>query len=206
MERLTAFEPDVVTLDVNMPDMDGLTALSLMMQVRPTPTVMVSSLTERGAQVTFEALTLGAVDYVAKPGGTISLSVDDIATELLAKVRSARRARVKPPRPTDSTSGPSRRGATRTPPEPSHALRPARVRPQPTCVDAMRHAALEARVSVEDAEALQRWLVDQAKPAVHLGKCEHVHAAVLQVLLALRPAVTAAPPDPRLRQALGLTD
>ena len=67
-----------------------------------------------------------------------------------------------------------------------------------------RHAALEDRVSVEDAEGLQRWLGEQARPAVHLGKCQHVHAAVLQVLLALRPTVTAPPADPRLRQALGL--
>ncbi len=67
-----------------------------------------------------------------------------------------------------------------------------------------RHAALEERVTVEEAEALQRWLGEQAKPAVHLGKCQHVHAAVLQVLLALRPYVTAAPPDPRLRHVLGL--
>lgn len=67
-----------------------------------------------------------------------------------------------------------------------------------------RHAVLEERVTVEEAETLQRWLGEQARPAVHLGKCQHVHAAVLQVLLALRPHVTAAPSDPRLRHVLGL--
>ncbi|MEK8028078.1 chemotaxis-specific protein-glutamate methyltransferase CheB [Pseudaquabacterium rugosum] len=95
VQQLTDWQPDVVTLDINMPEMDGLTALSLMMQARPTPVVMVSSLTEKGAQATFEALALGAVDFIAKPGGTISLSVDDIAGQLLAKVKAAARARMR---------------------------------------------------------------------------------------------------------------
>lgn len=88
------FQPDVITLDINMPEMDGLTALSQIMAMRPVPVVMVSSLTEKGALATFEALALGAIDYVAKPGGTISLSMDRIEAELLAKVRGALRARV----------------------------------------------------------------------------------------------------------------
>jgi len=87
------FQPDVVTLDINMPEMDGITALSLIMAERPVPVVMVSSLTEKGALATFEALNLGAIDYVAKPGGTISLSLDQIKDELLTKVRGATRAR-----------------------------------------------------------------------------------------------------------------
>lgn len=89
------FQPDVVTLDINMPEMDGLTALSLIMAERPVAVVMVSSLTEQGALVTFEALNLGAVDYVAKPGGTISLSIERVAAELVAKVRTAARVRPK---------------------------------------------------------------------------------------------------------------
>lgn len=95
VEDNLAFEPDVITLDINMPEMDGLTALSLIMAARPVPVVMVSSLTEKGALATFEALALGAVDYVPKPGGTISLSIDDIKAELVAKVRAASRARLK---------------------------------------------------------------------------------------------------------------
>ena len=87
------FQPDVVSLDINMPEMDGLTALSLIMAERPVAVVMVSSLTNEGALATFEALNLGAVDYVAKPGGTISLSIDRITEQLVAKVRSAARAR-----------------------------------------------------------------------------------------------------------------
>jgi two-component system chemotaxis response regulator CheB len=97
VERVVEWQPDVVTLDINMPEMDGLTALSLIMSARPTPVVMVSSLTEKGALATFEALALGAVDFIPKPGGTISLHVDDIAKLLLEKVRSASRARVVAP-------------------------------------------------------------------------------------------------------------
>lgn len=90
-----AFEPDVVTLDINMPQMDGLTALSRMMIERPVPVIMLSSLTEKGALATFEALNLGALDYVAKPGGTISLGIDAISAQLLDKVRGAARARIR---------------------------------------------------------------------------------------------------------------
>lgn len=69
-----------------------------------------------------------------------------------------------------------------------------------------KHAALEGHVSVEDAETLQGWLAAQPRPAVHLGRCEGVHTAVLQVLLALRPRVVAPPPDRWLAAALGLTE
>jgi two-component system chemotaxis response regulator CheB len=100
------FRPDVLTLDVTMPDMDGLTALSLIMATRPVPVVMVSSLTERGALVTFEALALGAVDFVAKPGGTISLSLDSVRQALVAKVRAAARARLRTERPARSRPAP----------------------------------------------------------------------------------------------------
>lgn len=93
VEENQAFEPDVITLDINMPEMDGLTALSLIMASRPVPVVMVSSLTEQGALATFEALALGAVDYVFKPGGTISLSIDQIKKEIVSKVKTACRAR-----------------------------------------------------------------------------------------------------------------
>lgn len=95
VEQNRTFQPDVVTLDINMPEMDGLTALSLIMAERPVAVVMVSSLTEKGALATFEALNLGAVDYIVKPGGTISLSINEITVELVGKVRAAARARIK---------------------------------------------------------------------------------------------------------------
>ncbi|WP_343723027.1 chemotaxis-specific protein-glutamate methyltransferase CheB [Herbaspirillum seropedicae] len=95
VELNRSFAPDVVTLDINMPEMDGLSALSLMMLDRPVPVVMVSSLTEQGALATFEAMNLGAVDYVAKPSGTISLSLQEIEQDLLVKVRVAAKARIR---------------------------------------------------------------------------------------------------------------
>lgn len=100
VELVQAFQPDVVTLDVNMPEMDGLTALSLMMASRPTPVIMVSSLTTASALPTLEALAMGAVDYIAKPGGTISLNLHQVAEDLVRKVRAASAARVcgVPPR------------------------------------------------------------------------------------------------------------
>ncbi|MBK1619479.1 chemotaxis response regulator protein-glutamate methylesterase [Lamprobacter modestohalophilus] len=95
VELNSRFEPDVITLDINMPQMDGLTALSLLMAERPVPVVMVSSLTEKGALSTFEALNLGAVDYIPKPDGTISLSIAEIEREIIAKVRAAAGAHLK---------------------------------------------------------------------------------------------------------------
>lgn len=89
------FEPDVITLDINMPDMDGLTALSLMMEIRPVPVIMFSSITEANALATLEALAMGAVDYVTKPGGTISLSIEQTREELLSKVRAVLGARTR---------------------------------------------------------------------------------------------------------------
>ena len=95
LEQLGRIRPDVVTLDINMPEMDGLTCLAKIMEEHPTPVVMVSSLTEPNALVTLEALELGAVDYVPKPGGTVSLNIDEVATELVSKVRSASGARLR---------------------------------------------------------------------------------------------------------------
>jgi two-component system chemotaxis response regulator CheB len=116
VEENQLFEPDVITLDINMPVLDGLGALAQIMAARPVPVVMVSSLTEKGALATFEALALGAVDYVAKPDGTISLSIDSVGRELLRKVRGALRARPRgrPATPDDTL------GEIRSPGRSSH--------------------------------------------------------------------------------------
>jgi len=95
LKQVHAFEPDVVSLDINMPEMDGLTCLSRIMTEAPRPVVMVSSLTEKGAAATFEAMALGAVDYIAKPGGTISLNIEQMKGELVRKIRAASRARIR---------------------------------------------------------------------------------------------------------------
>jgi two-component system, chemotaxis family, protein-glutamate methylesterase/glutaminase len=90
---LATYRPDVVTLDINMPSMDGLTCLDRIMIEHPCPVVMVSSLTAQGAEATLQALHLGAVDFVTKPGGVISLSITELAAELVAKVRGAAMAK-----------------------------------------------------------------------------------------------------------------
>lgn len=88
LEKVKQFSPDVVTLDVEMPLMDGLAALEQIMVVKPTPVVMVSSLTKSGADATIKALSLGAVDFVAKSAGSIS-RIDEIEKDLLQKCRAA---------------------------------------------------------------------------------------------------------------------
>lgn len=95
-ERIKKLNPDVITLDVEMPRMDGLTFLENLMRLRPMPVVMVSSLTQRGADVTLRSLELGAVDFVAKPRIDISGTLADYEDELIAKVKAAAGARVVP--------------------------------------------------------------------------------------------------------------
>ncbi|MEO6340363.1 MAG: chemotaxis-specific protein-glutamate methyltransferase CheB [Caulobacteraceae bacterium] len=95
LDALAAFKPDVITLDVEMPDMDGLETLDRIMLERPTPVVMVSSLTADGAETTLRALELGAVDFVAKPKGAISLEIDRLGPDLVETVRAAAKARVR---------------------------------------------------------------------------------------------------------------
>ncbi len=89
------FRPDVVTLDIHMPRMNGLECLDRIMLEHPCPVVMVSSLTEEGAEETLTALEMGAVDFIAKPGGAISLGIDDLAPRLLEKVRVAASVRIR---------------------------------------------------------------------------------------------------------------
>jgi two-component system chemotaxis response regulator CheB len=96
LELVRSFDPQVITLDVQMPDMDGLTCLGQIMIEAPRPVVMVSSLTEAGAVATLEAIELGAVDFVAKPSGTVSLEIDRLRPLLVEKVRTAARARIRP--------------------------------------------------------------------------------------------------------------
>ncbi|MBE9607105.1 chemotaxis-specific protein-glutamate methyltransferase CheB [Acetobacteraceae bacterium H6797] len=93
LEAVSAFSPDVVTLDVQMPRMDGLTCLDRIMLEHPCPVVMLSSLTTAGADATLQALELGAVDAIAKPQGALSLDMEEMAPLLVAKVRAASQAR-----------------------------------------------------------------------------------------------------------------
>lgn len=94
-EKIKALNPDVLTLDVEMPKMDGLVFLEKLMRLRPMPVIMVSSLTEKSSAITLHALELGAVDFVTKPGIDIRNGLQAYAEELADKIRSAARARLK---------------------------------------------------------------------------------------------------------------
>ncbi|MEZ5498491.1 MAG: chemotaxis response regulator protein-glutamate methylesterase [Steroidobacteraceae bacterium] len=95
-EKIKKLNPDVLTLDVEMPKMDGLTFLRNLMRLRPMPVVMVSSLTQQGAEITLEALAIGAVDFLPKPQLDIAGTLREYGDELIAKVRMAAGARVRP--------------------------------------------------------------------------------------------------------------
>ncbi len=94
-ELIRATNPDVITLDVEMPKMDGLEFLERLMRLRPMPVVMVSTLTEKGSEVTMRALELGAVDFVAKPKLDIAKGMQEYAQEITDKIRTAAAAKVR---------------------------------------------------------------------------------------------------------------
>ncbi len=104
-EMIRALNPDVITLDVEMPRMDGLDFLAKLMRLRPMPVVMVSTLTERGADVTMRALELGAIDFVAKPKIGVADGLRQLAEDITVKVRTAAQARVNRPQPIASVAG-----------------------------------------------------------------------------------------------------
>ena len=94
-EMIRTLNPDVITLDVEMPKMDGLDFLEKLMRLRPTPVLMISTLTDKGSEVTLRALELGAVDFVSKPKMDIQHSMKEYADEITGKIRMAAKARVK---------------------------------------------------------------------------------------------------------------
>jgi len=94
VEKTTRLKPDVVTLDIEMANMDGLTALSYIMRQYPTPVIMVSTLTETGSEATVQALMSGAVDFIHKPTSFGDAKLYDIKGEIVAKVKTASRARL----------------------------------------------------------------------------------------------------------------
>lgn len=104
-DKIKALNPDVLTLDVEMPRMDGLTFLRNLMRLRPMPVVMVSTLTEKGAEVTLDALALGAVDFVAKPKADVGNSLMEYSEEIVNKVRMAAKAKVCALVPTTAVHG-----------------------------------------------------------------------------------------------------
>lgn len=95
LKKIPDLKPDIVTLDVDMPRMDGLTALSHIVKEYNIPVLLISSLTQKGAAVTLKGLELGAVDFIAKPKEAISVHIMDIADEMLAKIRAIVRTSFK---------------------------------------------------------------------------------------------------------------
>lgn len=94
VEKARELKPDVISLDINMPVLDGLSALAEIMDEKICPVVMVSSLTQKGAEATFEALELGAFDYVAKPEGTVSADMSAVAREIVRKLKGAAKSKL----------------------------------------------------------------------------------------------------------------
>lgn len=94
-EMIRELDPDVITLDIEMPKMDGLEFLSRLMRLRPMPVVMISTLTERGADVTMRALELGAIDFVAKPRIGLVDGIKELSASIVDKVRIASKAHIK---------------------------------------------------------------------------------------------------------------
>lgn len=115
LEKIQTYDPDVVTMDVEMPRMDGLTALRRIMEESPRPVLMVSSLTREGAEATIEAMEAGAVGFIPKQRSRISLKITEIEEELIERIKSAARSNLRALRRKRETAPPSSR---RRQPEP----------------------------------------------------------------------------------------
>jgi two-component system chemotaxis response regulator CheB len=103
-EMIREMNPDVITLDVEMPRMDGIDFLGRLMRLRPMPVVMISTLTERGAEVTMKALELGAIDFVAKPRVGLASGLNDLASQIVDKIRVAAVAQVRRAAPREAAA------------------------------------------------------------------------------------------------------
>jgi two-component system chemotaxis response regulator CheB len=143
LELIRRYNPDVVTLDIEMPRMDGITALRHIMMESPRPVLMVSSLTTEGGEATLKALDLGAVDYIPKQLSKISLDIVKIERELLSKVRAIAGRKIRP------TARPRPSAAKAEPP-----LRPKIVRPS----GAVRRDVVGIGVSTGGPPAVQKVL------------------------------------------------
>ena len=122
MERMRHDWPDVITLDVEMPRMDGIAFLRKIMAERPTPVVICSTLTEKGAETTLQALSAGAVSIVTKPKTAVRSFLEDASSDLVAQVKAAARVRMHPPVHRPETAPQPRSAPRPLLPEPAEAL------------------------------------------------------------------------------------
>ncbi len=154
-EVIRELNPDVITLDVEMPRMDGLDFLERLMRLKPTPVVMISTLTERGTQTTLRALELGAVDFVAKPTLNVRTGLGAAAGEIVEKIRIAAQARVG-----------------RREPAPVHA--PVPRRPQATGSGLDSEALIAIGASTGGTEAIRAVLMDLPADAPGIVITQHM--------------------------------
>lgn len=115
-EMIRELNPDVITLDIEMPRMDGIDFLGRLMRLRPMPVVMISTLTERGAEVTMKALELGAVDFVSKPRVGLANGLNELSTQIVDKIRVASVAQVRRAAPREAQAAPGMGGAVASAP------------------------------------------------------------------------------------------
>ncbi|MBI4006951.1 MAG: chemotaxis response regulator protein-glutamate methylesterase [Candidatus Brocadiales bacterium] len=170
-DKILRLEPDVLTLDVEMPRMDGLTFLKKLMTYYPMPVIMVSSLTQAGCETTFKALELGAIDFVAKPQYSYSSSLEDIIIELASKIKGAAKARVRN-RPTEE----SEVGANGVcPPRTwANAIRPYDSRLQNGAMIKTTHKIVAIGASTGGTEALRDVLVEMPPNAPPIVIVQHM--------------------------------
>ncbi len=164
-EKIVALSPDVITLDVEMPRMDGLTFLEKLMRARPMPVLMVSSLTESGCQTTLRALELGAVDFVTKPKVDIVRGTSERSGEIVAKLRAAAVARVR-----------RRSAVAATKPAALPAAGPARFR--------ATHRVIAVGASTGGTEALREFLTAMPADAPGIVIVQHMPAGFTKTFAA----------------------
>lgn len=157
LDKVVALSPDVVTLDLEMPVMDGLTALQKIMSAKPTPVVMVSSLTKAGGEATIRGLELGAVDFVAKTAGPIS-RIDEIAVELVMKCRAAAKVNAANLQPRPSIPVTPFQQTTTQPKPPDQPIEQVSVK-RPVFVPPLQTPDLPPHASTQPTQATSDWIV-----------------------------------------------
>lgn len=175
LRKVHQLEPDLVTMDVEMPGLDGLSALGYIMSETPRPVVMLSAYTTEGGEATMRALDYGAVDFVAKPSGTISLNLDTVADRLLQALRAASTANL--------------------------AVLPVRVRrPAPPVVPADADPAASAEMTVAAPRRRKRAPAEPPQRAAHVGRSAETVVAIAASTGGPRALTELVP---RLRTPLG---